>query len=329
MKKIVAFLVLILSLVTMTACTSAFSNTKVRVVALSFSTSNTESAMKPEKNQIKLLSNKLLADEVEEYIFPGDILTFTVELEDPNFEFISLLSIKINEKVMRANVDNSIVITRDCGVNICIDFPFELTETKQYTIQEVKFAKLNSDGGINARIDNSSIDTITINVYDNDIYPYVLESVDELNRAFQSMSFYEDGHTFDAFSDPNALVFDDALYYSRTFYIDNYEETEHFSRAISSYATYDLLNSQGHSIVEADTWMFYDNFTFQNETRQQTIKQYIVVQYVGEQVDARYHYVAGMFFYLQHVRYKDTYFYNEGNKIYVNLLGANIYLIEL
>ena len=191
MKKIVAFLVLISSLFAMTACSNAVSNTKVRVIALSYSSENTDLAIKPDTNQIKLLSNKLLADEVEEYIFPGDILTFTIELEDPNFEFISLLSIKFNDQVIRANVDNSIVTTRDCGANICVDFPFEISADKsEYVVQEVKFAKLNSDNGVNAIIDSNTTNQVFIDVYQGEVYPYVLSSLALLNELIAQMEFF-------------------------------------------------------------------------------------------------------------------------------------------
>lgn len=190
MKKILTLVVLISSLFALVACQSAVSNTKVRVVGLSYSSSETTLATIPSNNLMRLLSNKLLADEVEEYIFPGDILTFTVELEDPNFEFISLLSIKFNDRVIRANVDNSIVTTRDCGANICVDFPFEISADKtEYSVQEVKFAKLNSENGVSAIIDNQSVKTVLIDAYNDEIYPYVVSSVALLNELFNTMEY--------------------------------------------------------------------------------------------------------------------------------------------
>ena len=224
MKKIVAFLVLISSLIAISACSSAVSNTKVRVVALSYSMENADLALKPDTNRIKLLSNKLLADEVEEYIFPGDILTFTIELEDPNFEFISLLSIKFNDQVIRANVDNSIVTTRDCGANICVDFPFEISIDKsEYTVQEVKFAKLNSDNGVNAIIDNSGINKVIIDVYQDDLFPFVLSSVTLLNELIAEMKFYNLTELENMHSDFDSFYWVYAWHLiGRTLFIENY-----------------------------------------------------------------------------------------------------------
>ena len=329
MKKILTLLVLVSSLFALAACQSTFSNTKVRVVGLSYRTSAEELASVPSNNTMRLLSNKLLADEVEEYIFPGDILTFTVELEDPNFEFISLLSIKFNDNIIRANVDNSIVTTRDCGANICVDFPFELTAQTEYTVQEVKFAKLNSDNGVNAIIDNQSTKKVAIDVYTEEIFPYVIESVQTLNNAIKSMTFWDDGHMFDAQIDPSGSIFLNALYYSRVFYIDNYKDEVKFQKAISSYGTFELDLTGDTTAVQADTWMFYDNYSYNHQITQQTLKQLVMVNCLGELVDSRYDYVASITLTLQHTRYKDTYFYNEGNKIYMNLLGENYILIEL
>jgi hypothetical protein len=310
MKKIVAFLVLILSLVTMTACTSAFSNTRVRVVALSYSTSNTELAMKPEKNQIKLLSNKLLADEVEEYIFPGDILTFTIELEDPNFEFISLLSIKFNDQVIRANVDDSIVTTRDCGANICVDFPFEISADKsEYTVQEVKFAKLNSDAGVNAIIDNQSDRTVTLDVYNMELAPFVLESVQTLNYAIQEMEYFEDGAYIDTHIWNRITV---PEYSGRTFFISGYQ------------GLYDLPDLH---IDANETW----SYIMKNAGNDYTVNwpQYIVLSYISYAYGHSYINGPRLHFNCYESKFKDAYFFNVGNAIYVNIFGSDHFVIEL
>ena len=224
MKKILTLLVLVSSLFALVACQSAFSNTKVRVVGLSYRSSADELASVPSNNSMRLLSNKLVADEVEEYIFPGDVLTFTVELEDPNFEFISLLSIKFNDQIIRANVDNSIVTTRDCGANICVDFPFEISVDKsEYTVQEVKFAKLNSDNGVNAIIDNSGINKVILDVYQDDLFPFVLSSVTLLNELIAEMKFYNLSELENMHSDFDSFYWVYAWHLiGRTLFIENY-----------------------------------------------------------------------------------------------------------
>ena len=164
--------------------------TAVRVLSLSY---EGQPEAQPINNTEKLanrFNGPKRADE-EIYIFPGDILTFTVELEDPNFEFISLLAIKFNGQTIRANSDDSIVTTRDCGANICVDFPFEIQSgVTQYQVEEVKFAKLSSESGVNAIIDNRSLSKIILNnLWDEKIYPKVTTSVNNINELINSLEF--------------------------------------------------------------------------------------------------------------------------------------------
>ena len=325
MKKIVAFLVSILSLVAMTACTTALSNTKVRVVALSYSTSNTELAMKPENNQIKLLSKKLLADEVEEYIFPGDILTFTIELEDPNFEFISLLSIKFNDQVIRANVDNSIVTTRDCGANICVDFPFEISADKsEYTVQEVKFAKLNSDSGVNAIIDNQSDRTIALEIYTNEIYPYVVESVQLLNDSIQNMLFFNDGVSLTVDEENRMLNY-------RRFQIVNFSASvEPYFRLILNDNSYYSENDWNDIVFNWNTYTF-DHWTYNGINGIQEQPQFIDILHYGMMYGPNTpdDYPTELRILYFENEYKDMFFYNVGNSIYVDILGKEHFVIEI
>lgn len=167
--------------------------TAVRVLSLSY---EGQPEAQPINNTEKLanrFNGPKRADE-ETYIFPGDILTFIVELEDPNFEFISLLAIKFNGQTIRANSDDSVVSTRDCGSNICIDFPFEIQSgVTEYEVEEVKFAKLSSESGVNAIIDNVSMNQVEIEIYEDSIHPFVEQSVDFLNDFFDNIWFYEYG----------------------------------------------------------------------------------------------------------------------------------------
>lgn len=310
MKKILSLIVLISSLFALAACQSAFSNTKVRVVELSYRTSAEELASVPSNNSMRLHSNKLLADEVKEYIFPGDVLTFTVELEDPNFEFISLLSIKFNDNIIRANVDNSIVTTRDCGANICVDFPFEITADKsEYSVQEVKFAKLNSDNGVNAIIDNQTSKTVEIDIYNGMIYPYVLESVQTLNSAIQNMEYYEDGKYFDN-NIWNLISIPE--YGGRTFYISDYSGTK------------EIVDLQ---IGSDDRWsVIVENGEFDSEYY---INQYFVLTYIDYGYGNQYIHGPRIHFCFYESKYKNAYFYNDGNSIYLDLLGERYFIIEL
>jgi hypothetical protein len=310
MKKILSLFVLVVFLFILASCESSTSNTKVRVVGLSYNSSESTVAAKPSINSMRLFSNRLLADEVEEYIFPGDIMTFTVEIEDPNFEFISLLSIKFNDQTIRGNVDDSIIATRDCGANICVDFPFEITADKsEYTVQEVKFAKLNSDEDKYAIIDNQSAITVTLDVYTDDLFPYVLESIQTLNNAIQNMEYFEDGATVDINTWNRISVIE---YSGRTFYISNYNGDMYL----------DSLQ-----IISQDIWLitmesgccFYPNQIYQGLYL--TYSDYGYGEFL-----IKGPFIEFLFFESQ---FKNAYFYNEGNSIYLDLLGEKHFIIEL
>lgn len=313
MKKILALFVLISSLFTLVSCQSAFSNTKVRVVGLSYSSLGQTLASFPSNNSMRLLSNKLLADEVDEYIFPGDVLTFTVELEDPNFEFISLLSIKFNGRVIRANVDNSIVTTRDCGENICVDFPFEIAADKsEYSVQEVKFAKLNSDNGVNAIIDNQSIKTVVIDVYTDEVFPYVVESVQTLNNAIQSMTFYENDIVISSNIEINSF---------RLFTVINFDQSiNSFNKIIVKDGIF--FEGTWNTIVYAD-WRYKTELIDYYYITQQRIE----VKYYGPGTQESAPPEINFWFF--QVEYQDVFFFNIGNAIYVDILGNKHLLIDM
>jgi hypothetical protein len=252
----------------------------------------------------------LLADEAEEYIFPGDVLTFTVELEDPSFEFISVLSIKFNDQVIRANVDDSIVTTRDCGANICVDFPFEIeSDQNEYTVQEVKFAKLNSDSGVNAIIDNQSLVTLSLSIYKEDVFPYVLNSVQTLNDAIQEMEYFEDDVYIDTDTWNRITV---PEFIGRTFFISGYQGIDDLPDVhidCNESWSYVLEN------VEIDVNCNYS--------------QYIVLSYIDYGYGNSYIYGPRLHFNFYESKFRNIYFYNVGNAIYVNILGTDHFVIEL
>lgn len=168
-------------------------NTKVRTVSLSYNFAETNEDSNLVFKNFALLNIKKVENQTNKFIIPGDMFIFTIELEDPDFEFISLLSIKFNNQTIRANVNNSIVKTRDCGSNICLDFPFEIrAEESNYVVQEVKFAKLNESQGVNAIIDDQSINTISLDIYTGMFSPYIASSVNKINRVLDQLTYYSE-----------------------------------------------------------------------------------------------------------------------------------------
>jgi len=92
--------------------------TQVRIIRLDY-TATVNMAVFSDVVQPSQLSYKTNYSVQElDYIFPEEILIFTVIIEDPNYEFVSLLSLNFNGEIIRANTDDSIVETRDCGENI-------------------------------------------------------------------------------------------------------------------------------------------------------------------------------------------------------------------
>ncbi len=319
MKKLPLSIVFLTSVVYLAGCSAT--NTQVRLLALTYSLPGvqTQSARLNERN----LPTKKNAD-IEEYIFPGDVLTFTVELEDPNFEFISLLAIKFNGVTIRANTNDSIVDTRDCGANICLDFPFEVsTNVTEYTVQEVKFAKLNGESGINAIIDSNSSNSISLDYYDGEIFPYVQSSVEVLNNRVQVLEYFNDGDFVGPDKRPGNVG-----YMERGFFVSNYStSTPAFEKIFIQTGIYNLdgmTSSAIESIMSHDYWNFYDE-NGHNDFRE---SQYLFLKYVGLEYDTG---EGNYFMYLQFFeeKYKEVFFYNEGNSIYVDILGEQLLFLEM
>ncbi len=314
MKKIITTILLVTVVFTLVAC-SSIANTNVRVLSLSY---GKEAPDLVSSNQsIKLLSLNELNTITPEYVFPGDILTFTIELEDPNYEFISLLSIKINDKVIRANVSNAIFSTRDCGANICIDFPFEIDkDVSIYTIQEVKFAKLNNDLGVDAIIDRNSENKVTLDIYKEEVFPFVAEAVELLNQMVSNLSFY------------NAEEME-----------INPTQWQLLVNQRQLYSGFVILNSQSFYSEESNfgvmvrDWSHFDSFSVPNCQYCETLEAIRIYFQVGftnaaTNQDIEFPSSPVIEFLLLDVKYKDTYFFSEGNKIHVNILGQDHFLIE-
>jgi hypothetical protein len=298
-------------------------STAVRVLSLSY-----EGQLETQPlNNAEKLANRFTgpkrADDEETYIFPGDILTFTVELEDPNFEFISLLAIRFNGQTIRANSDDSIVSTRDCGSNICADFPFEIKNgVNEYVVQEVKFAKLNADSGINAIIDSNSENAITLSFYNEELFPYVESSVQTLNNRIQNLHYFNDGDFVQSDKRPGNVG-----YMERGFFVSNYSRsTPAFEKIIVKDGTYtlDTMTSNQIEQIPYDYWNYFDE-NGQNDFNE---TQYLFLKYVGQEYDTgEGNYF--MYFKFFEEKYKEVFFFNDGNSIYVDILGEEIFFLEI
>lgn len=186
-KKGIYFLLIALFL-TLTACTSEEvleePLTKVKVISLSYETQGQELRS---NNLFKLNASKPI-----NYIFPGDELAFTVEIEDPDFEFISLLSLKLNDQIIRANTTDAITSTRDCGLNICVDFPYPVSSgVPTYSLTQLKFATLGSDVPVDALIENDTV-SVSIEIWEDPVSPYVEDAVKLLNETLELLAVHND-----------------------------------------------------------------------------------------------------------------------------------------
>jgi len=319
LKKGMVLLILLLFL-TLTACTSGAEQTKVKVVSLTYETQGQELRI---NNIFKLNTSKPI-----NYIFPGDELAFTVEIEDPDFEFISLLSLKLNDQMIRANTTDAITSTRDCGLNICVDFPYPVTSgVLTYSLTELKFATLGSDDPIDALIENDAV-SVSIEIWEDSVSPYVEDAVNLLNEVYRSLTFYEDPRIFDA-------------------YFEFYEFYELLNGGRDVERTLIFLDFEGSSIINQH--IYKDGITdgsFIDDDDEFMI-------YHGENEDGSYDYGWGMIeeifisdfdtdwppygvalyphIYLGYYskELKEVYFSNIGNTIYVNFGETSVAIIEL
>jgi hypothetical protein len=298
-------------------------STAVRVLSLSYEGQpEAQPLNNPEKLANRFNGPKRVDDE-ETYIFPGDILTFTVQLQDPNYEFISLLAIRFNGQTIRANSDDSVVSTRDCGANICIDFPFEIQSgVTEYEVEEVKFAKLSSETGVNAIIDSSSNNSINLFYYDEEIFPYVLESIETLNLRINNLVYFNDGDSVEDEFNPHK-----AGYMERGFYLINYSRnTPAFQKIINHNGIFNLDGMTTAEIeqIPYDNW----NYNYDESGDHSFFSQHIFLSYIGQEYDVSVGYYF-MYFAFFEAMYKDVFFYNEGNKIYVDILGNQFFFLEM
>jgi hypothetical protein len=319
------------------SCNASTTKTSVRVVGLSFEGEIQPQNTNQRKSVQKLLNNNTLTNVSKEYIFHGDILIFTIEIEDPNFEFISLLSVEFNDKIIRANVNDSIVKTSDCGLNICVNFPFEIDEkVSEYTVQSVKFAKLNNDSGVDAIIDNQSVTTKVLDIYNQEIYPYVLESVKTLNDAILIMNFYEyNSHSPEDFETIRAL--------NRQFSIINFSrEVASFEKLIDfreiNFYSFNSSFNEDYDVIKSEldeeiiTKEEYDQkYEELLDRYKNPVSQYLYIYRLNPKdcfgcgPDGSYYFEFSLF----ENKYKDAFFYNVGNSIFIDILGEEYFIIEI
>jgi hypothetical protein len=254
-----------------------------------------------------------------QYLFDGDQLIFTVEIEDPEYEFISLLSITLNETLIRGNVNNSIASTRDCGLNICIDFPFTIDKsTSTYEVREIKFSKVGYVGAVNANIDETSDFIITLDIYQDDLAPHVNSSILTLNNAIKEYTYLED-NSYLSVDEWNELM--DFNFNGRLFFITGYTIVgNEVGVEINGTGIYNQ-NENGVNEEEID-WF---NASGVGAGRQQSIG----LGYYGMSL-GNGKMVNGPLLHNGFIepKYKDIYFYNQGNRMYVNVLGLEYFVVE-
>jgi hypothetical protein len=320
MKKLSISLVLLTSVVYLAGCSTT--NTQVRLLTLSYELPGVQSQAARANDRAFL--DKKNANE-EEYVFPGDLLTFTVELEDPDFEFVSLLAIKFNGVTIRGNTDDSIVDTRDCGANICLDFPFEVSaDVTEYTVEEIKFAKLNGDSGINAVIDDQSQKILNILSYTEPNSPYVENAVSILNQMVNDVSYLDTNSPSMPIDEWVQFIEEGDLL--RRHYVINLPINETYSF---------FTNGLGQVMTPTTN---QEEFLSNNITHidGSGIGQGLSVNNYSIEIMGDNSASTGIFlnvliinFSLYEEKYSSSNFYREGNDVFVNILGDDFYLFSM
>lgn len=311
MKKIF-LLMLLLFVFFLVSCSSESVSTSVKVVGLTYETqTNLNEVFNYNSINFQLSNSKI---NNQEYIFPGDELNFTVEIEDPNFEIISFLAIVFNEETIRANTADSIVSTRDCGANICLDFPFIVESgVTEYSVNEVKFAKLNVSEGVSAIIDNTSKNVLTLEIYEDSTSPYVTEAVNLLNEVYSALTFYEN-HKIMTSDEWNEMMSDPT--FSRRLIFINFEGSI-------------IINSQIFKDGKPEEEVTEDDFFWWHEGIDEDGNYFggggtsnqISIEMAGFSLETDPPgavYYPHMYINFRSIEFKDVYFTNIENTIYVN-----------
>lgn len=317
-KKSIVLLIFSLFL-TLTACTSSVEQTKVKVVSLTYETQGQQLRA---NNIFNLNASKKI-----NYIFPGDELAFTVEIEDPDFEFISLLSLKLNDQMIRANTTDAITSTRDCGLNICVDFPYPVSSgVTTYSLTELKFATLGSDDPIDALIENDAV-SVSIEIWEDPVSPYVVDAVNLLNEVYSSLTFYENPMIFETNEEANELI-QNLFFQERRLIILNFDGSIIINSQI-------FKNGKSENDLSEDDyfWIYYGLTEDGDYVGGSGMSQQINVELAGFnfEKDGKEVIVEFPNIYLGLItkEFKDVYFSNIGNTIYVNFGEISVPMITL
>jgi hypothetical protein len=287
--------------------------TSVRVKELTFiNESNEIPTIKPTITEQALRKN---AGDLDEVFFPGDTLKYTIEIEDPNYEFVSLIAIRFNGVVIRGNVGDSIISTRDCGNNICVEFPFVLQEGKTtYTLEDLRFARIDSSSAISARIDENSQISIDISFYNETIFPFVGETIDKLNYLSQNATYlssnndYEENYLHEFYH--YGFSYEDTWIGTRQLVLFNYQLNDPIERNFGSFQS--KLSNQD---------MYYER-TNHIKLIQKQYGAYTVDGFINRSsIVLEYHLILDV--------YQNTVFYNDGNDIYVTVADVNYLLFTM
>jgi hypothetical protein len=301
--------------------------TRVTLVDVSWRKQNA-SAVIPTISNIKQSAKSIEPLYAADIVYDRDVLIFTLELEDPNFEFIQLLSITFNNRLIRANVDNSITSTRDCGVNICIDFPFTIEKSILiYEVNEIKFSKSNVIEPVNVRIEDDSIAKVELNVYQDSVFLNVLEIVNFLNNKVQNFEYYSNPLSLSG-NDASNLISMEGIKAKRTFYFTGFNWNNYIPPQ-PDYVWFPngIPTSFGEQVFENPTELdfIYDS---QGQHVGSNYVQLIMSENGGPGLGIPR---PGplLFFGLWDQKYQDAFFYNVENDLYLNVLGKTNLIISL
>lgn len=322
---------LLLSILLVACSNNTASTTRVRLLELRVSSNNLQVNVR-DKSLKRLGIQPSVVESKSDLILPGDQLTFTIELEDPNFEFLSLLAVNFNDTLLRANSDDSIFSTRDCGLNICIDFPFVIQEgISTYTVNEVRFAKINVESGVSALINDSSINSIELDVYEEDVLPNVLEAVDTINAILENSPYKSTEAIKEEVETANSIheYVRDQIYARSLKIIDseNYFSSNGFNEMVfpseidESFGLESPHYESGFSPFQQVAFFHGSDFEF------------IHLLYEDmELLDSHYSFLdetMNLFLGLLDDTFSETFVYNEGNTIYISINGESTSLLTL
>jgi hypothetical protein len=194
-----------------------------------------------------------------------------------------------------------------------VNFPFEVSaDVTEYKVEEVKFAKLSSESGINAIIDNQSQNSLTLDIYDEPISPFVDEAVAKLNQLVSNSNYFDINSSGDSaeeiYNETNQTANDfDGRHGNRILFIDNFEYSEELL------ITFDTFQVEFNNAPEEEPAQF-TNFVKLTQVRSLDTNPIIY---------------KNLFVYgLLTIEHENTTFYREESKIYMSTNGSDYLIIE-